>query len=117
MPAYDLPMNETARERLFAERGRLRVELGEPIQAPGQMTYGSQAAAASEVFEQQRDLALRERTERQLGEVEAALRRIEDRTYGRCVACGGPIDPARLDALPWAALCIACQRDGSRARR
>ena len=49
------------RATLDAERERLLAELGEEIQAPGQMTYGSQAAAASQVFEQQRDLALRDR--------------------------------------------------------
>ena len=41
-----------ARSSLEAERGRLLEELGEPIEGPGQMTYGSQAAAASEVFAQ-----------------------------------------------------------------
>ena len=51
---------------LTAERARLLVELGEPIEGPGQMTYGSQAAAASQVFEQQRDLALRERSRAEL---------------------------------------------------
>ena len=46
--------------------------------APGQMTYGSQAAAASQVFEQQRDLALRDRSTAQLALVEAALARLDD---------------------------------------
>ena len=63
-----------ARSNLLAERARLLEELGEPIEAPGQMTYGSQAAAASHVFEQQRDLALRERSRGELEKVEAALR-------------------------------------------
>jgi RNA polymerase-binding transcription factor DksA len=74
------------------------------------MTYGSQAAAASQVFAQQRDLALREAAERRVREVDAALARIDAGTFGRCTACGEPIAEARLDALPWAALCIDCQR-------
>jgi hypothetical protein len=45
---------------LAAERAHLLVELREAIQAPGQMTYGSQAAAATQDVEQQRDLALRD---------------------------------------------------------
>ena len=49
----------------------------EAIQAPGQMTYGSQAAAASQVFEQQRDLALRERASQQLALVDAAIERLQ----------------------------------------
>jgi RNA polymerase-binding transcription factor len=95
---------------LRAERARLQAELAEGIVAPGPMTYGSQAAAASQVFEQQRDLALRERNEQQLAAVEGAIGRLEAGTYGTCVRCGEPIAPARLEALPWAAHCIDCQR-------
>ena len=39
----------------------------------------------------------------------AALRRIEEGTYGTCLDCDDAISPARLAALPWAALCIRCQ--------
>jgi DnaK suppressor protein len=104
------------RVRLEAERTRLKNELGEPIEAPGQMTYGSQAAAASQVFEQQRDLALRDRARKQLAEVEATLTRLDRGTFGRCARCGQPIAPERLEALPWAALCIECQRAGAGRR-
>ena len=52
------------------------------------MTYGSQAAAASQVFAQQRDLALRDRTDQQLELVDAALARLDDGTFGACVRCG-----------------------------
>jgi DnaK suppressor protein len=103
-----------ARQSLLAERARLLAELGEPIEAPGQMTYGSQAAAASHVFEQQRDLALRDRSRIELGQVDSALRRLDDGSYGTCTNCGKPIAPERLDAIPWAPLCIDCARKGSR---
>ncbi|HET8785788.1 MAG TPA: hypothetical protein VFM38_09150, partial [Candidatus Limnocylindrales bacterium] len=79
------------RATLDAERSRLLEELGEAIQAPGQMTYGSQAAAASQVFEQQRDLALRERATQQLALVDTAIERLEDGTFGVCVRCHEPI--------------------------
>jgi RNA polymerase-binding protein DksA len=98
------------RATLVAERDRLRAEVAEGIVAPGQMTYGSQAAAASQVFEQQRDLALRERNEQHLAQVEDALRRLDAGTFGACVRCGKPIAPERLEAIPWAAHCIDCQR-------
>jgi DnaK suppressor protein len=110
------PDLDTARTRLLAERDRLHAELKETVVAPGPMTYGSQAAAASQVFEQQRDLALRERAENQLTLVEAALARIEDGTFGTCRRCGKPIAAERLEALPWAALCIDCQRLEGRGR-
>ena len=101
---------EAARTALLAERDRLRAELSEEILAPGQMTYGSQAAAASQVFEQQRTLALRDRARQQLELVEAALARLETGTFGVCQNCGNAIAAERLEALPWAALCIDCQR-------
>ena len=98
------------RTALLAERDRLRAEVAEGIVAPDPMTYGSQAAAASQVFEQQRDLALRERNEQHLAQVEAALRRLDEGTFGTCASCGRPIAPERLEAIPWAALCIDCKR-------
>src|ERR671918_2664339 len=111
------PNLETARARLLAERDRLNAELDETVVAPDPMTYGSQAAAASQVFEQQRDLALRERAEQQLALVDAALRRLDDGSYGACLRCGKPIAPERLEALPWAAHCIACQSVIDKGRR
>lgn len=113
----DAPDLETARAALEAERQRLVDELGEAIVAPGQMTYGSQAAAASQVFAQQRDLALRDRAEQQLALVDAALARLDAGTYGTCLRCGRPIAAERLAALPWAAHCIECQSAIDRGRR
>jgi RNA polymerase-binding protein DksA len=98
------------RQALVDELARLRTSLGEPIEGPGQMTYGSQAAAATHVFEQQRDLALRDYERSQLALVEQSLARIVDGTYGTCLSCGRPIAEARLEAIPWVALCIDCAR-------
>jgi DnaK suppressor protein len=105
------------RARLVAERTRLVEEIAAAIEVPEQMTYGSQAAAASQVFEQERDLAMRERATQQLEVVDAALARVEDGSYGTCLRCGRPIAPERLDALPWAAHCIECQTIVDRGRR
>ena len=41
--------------------------------------------------------------------IEDALRRIDDGTYGVCRDCGEAIAPARLDAIPWTRVCIACK--------
>ncbi|MDO8485151.1 MAG: TraR/DksA family transcriptional regulator [Candidatus Limnocylindrales bacterium] len=109
--------SETFRAPLTAERARLLEEIGEAIVAPEQMTYGSQAAAASQVFEQQRDFALRDRAIQHLAQVDAALARLDDRTFGRCVRCGRDIAPGRLEALPWAAHCIECQTALDRGQR
>jgi DnaK suppressor protein len=44
-----------------------------------------------------------------LEEVQDALRRIEDGSYGKCAQCGRPIEPARLEAVPWALYCLQDQ--------
>ncbi|NJD28306.1 MAG: hypothetical protein FIA92_08415 [Chloroflexi bacterium] len=94
------------RARLQAEQRRLLELLGEPIEGPGQMTYGSQAAAATHVFEQQRDLALRDQARSELANVRWALEALDRGDYGTCVECGRPIAPERLEAIPWVSLCI-----------
>ena len=100
-----------ARRKLLEERGRLRSEIDdEELVNPEPMTYGSQAAAATQVFDQNRQRALRERAQRELSAVDAALGRIDAGTYGRCTRCGLPIDPERLDALPWTPFDLACAR-------
>jgi RNA polymerase-binding protein DksA len=105
------------RAQLEAERARLVEELGAAIEVPDQMTYGSQAAAASQVFDQQRDLALRDRAIQHLAQIDAAIARLDDGTFGRCARCGRDIAPARLEALPWAVHCIECQTAIDRGRR
>ena len=49
----------------------------------------------------------------------AALRRIEEGAYGECIDCGRPIEPARLEAVPWTPYCLADQEkhDERNARR
>ena len=42
-------------------------------------------------------------------EVQDALRRIQDGTYGVCLECGEPISLKRLQAVPWAKFCVRCQ--------
>ncbi|OGO58764.1 MAG: hypothetical protein A2Z32_09515 [Chloroflexi bacterium RBG_16_69_14] len=101
---------DTIRAALVAERARLAGERAETIVSPDQMTYGSQAAAASQVFAQQRDLALRDRTDHQLILVNDALARLDAGSFGTCPRCGRPIAEERLEALPWAPHCIDCQR-------
>ena len=49
-------------------------------------------------------------SERQrLLQIEDALRRLDEGSYGRCANCAGPINPLRLDAVPWTRFCIDCQ--------
>ena len=66
----------------------------------------------------QRDLAVTtlEAASIRLRETRAALRRIDEGTFGLCVECEEPIRPNRLAAVPFAALCIDCQETADRQR-
>src|SRR5690349_13210865 len=60
-------------------------------------------------LENQEALEVIERTETtEIHQIDAALKRISEGTYGTCDKCGGPIDPRRLKALPTAATCVSC---------
>lgn len=71
---------------------------------------------ANETAEQETMLTLRSTAERQLAHVNEALTLIEAGTYGTCSNCGKPINPARLDALPFSTLCINCQNLADKGR-
>jgi RNA polymerase-binding protein DksA len=60
------------------------------------------------------DYTLGENSEQVLAEINTALKRIEDGTYGTCVVCGNEIAPERLEAYPWASLCIDDARKAER---
>ena len=56
-----------------------------------------------------------ERDAKLLRDVQRALTRVAERTYGTCVECEEEISLKRLQALPWAALCLTCQEDADRS--
>ncbi len=72
------------------------------------------ADTATETYDRELDYTLEENSEHVLRDIDAALRRIEDGTYGTCTNCGKQIPEERLEARPWATLCIDCQRDRER---
>ena len=99
---------------LEAERDRLQQEINRAdldIEADdGRAGYGNHMADdATEIFEQEKNAGLQRDQQILLEQVEDALRRIENGTYGFCQRCGRPIDAARLKALPTATLCYECK--------
>ncbi len=104
-------LHEKLKKQLKEENKRLKTELSAfQVNDRGAIGYSThQADDATEAFEQAKGLTLRQNTERLLQQVESALARFDDGTYGLCCDCGRPIDPARLEALPYAQLCLACQ--------
>jgi DnaK suppressor protein len=63
------------------------------------------------------DLVLSAQARAAAAEIDRALEKIQNGTYGLCEQCGEPIPEARLQALPQAALCVACKSGGLSSRR
>lgn len=76
-----------------------------------------QADVGTETFNRERDLSILERVEAELDDVEHALRRLDDGTYGTCEACGRPIDDGRLEAMPAARFCVEDQSKAEQEAR
>ena len=100
-------------------RADLRNQLGELGANPdedsletGDFDFGF-ADSAQSTAERGKVLALIDRLRGQLGDVERAMRKIEDGTYGRCERCGELISAERLEALPYSTLCVSCKQKES----
>jgi RNA polymerase-binding transcription factor DksA len=79
----------------------------------GSLNYDSNFADTSQVTAERGEAeALAGELKEALAEVEGALERVENGTYGQCARCGQPISPARLEAKPAAQLCITCASRG-----
>jgi DnaK suppressor protein len=108
----DVTMNlETYRALLLQKRGEL---LGgsKPLQWTMENNSGRQGDMADQASgnnEVHIQLKLKQTDAKILQAIEDALRRIDDGTYGVCRDCGEAIAPARLDAIPWTRVCIACK--------
>lgn len=68
------------------------------------------AETASVTTDRVIDYSLEASEKRVLAAIDAALGRIDEGTFGKCERCGEPIEPDRLEALPWATLCIEDKR-------
>jgi DnaK suppressor protein len=107
MRAMDPKLVEDARLTLESERERLVRGLAEEVEHP-RVSHGAQTAAATEVSESQRGQQLRDKEAVHLVQIEGALARIAAGKFGNCESCGKPINPDRLEALPWAVDCVDC---------
>ncbi len=107
-----MPRDEARLRRMLeAERARLTTELSHyEIASRRNLGLGNHIADdGTDAFEQAASLALQRNQERLLAEVERALQKLDEGTYGLCERCGTEIDFARLKAIPYATYCIHCQ--------
>jgi DnaK suppressor protein len=119
----DLMDAEIARQRLEEERVRLQQVRSDQHESDesqsgslGELSHMDQhqADVGTETFEREKDLSILENVEAELADIEHALARLNDGTYGTCEACGRPIDEARLEALPATRLCLQDQAQAER---
>jgi RNA polymerase-binding protein DksA len=82
--------------------------------AEGDKSYTDLGDRASGGFEDEITAGLLSIESAQLEEIEGALERIENKTYGICAACGNPIPQARLEILPFAKRCLTCEGNKER---
>ena len=103
---------EDMRDRLHKRKKVLvkQVEIESTKVLPTDMTGKDRADLAYDYEYRAHRTALLNRLEEQADEVDKALKRIEEGTFGVCSNCGDMIMPERLDALPHAAFCIKCQQ-------
>lgn len=95
----------TQERQLYSQLGSIQSEVREDG-----VGYSNHIAdAASEVFEQARNVSLLQQLRRSYEDVQRALGKFEDATYGICESCGALVDIARLEALPSARYCVTCQ--------
>jgi DnaK suppressor protein len=113
----------TMKRRLVAMQNDLRGDLASDVAAlarelddKGEDTTPSQhpADVASDLYAREEMVTEELTLARDLGQVDEALERLANGTYGVCVDCGQRIAPERLAALPQAARCITCQRRSER---
>jgi len=99
---------EEERARLNNEHVQLEADSGGHERREGS-PFGKREEEAAESAELEKRLALETRIKHQMVQVERALDKIEEGNYGTCDNCGEPIGEARLEALPWASLCLKCK--------
>jgi DnaK suppressor protein len=99
---------DKTRKHLEAERGRLQGIRDRLLADPAS---GELDGATSE---QEKNQSILEHVNDDLAAAEDALERLDAGTYGSCLACGEPIEPARLEALPFARYCVQDQAAAER---
>ena len=113
--------SERFREALLDERKRVEHALAslrdqhpgsldEEVEEIAATSDNHLAETATATLGREIDYTLGENSEQVLADIDSALRRIDDGTYGTCVNCGREIPLQRLDAYPAASLCIDCRR-------
>jgi RNA polymerase-binding protein DksA len=113
----------TSRDLLLAEQERTQARIQALEREFADIAEAASSAGTDDehdpegatlAFERQHTAALLDQAREQLAAIEAALRKLQDGSYGTCQRCGQPIGPARLAARPSATTCLPCAQPRSR---
>jgi DnaK suppressor protein len=108
----------TERRRVEAAIEYLHTETPGSLEDETEEILGSvdnhMAESATPTLDREIDYTLEENAEQVLKQIDRALGRIDEGTYGACEVCGKEIPAERLEARPWATLCIDHQREAER---
>lgn len=101
------------RATLEAERISLRSQLDELTAAPrdpvASVSFGKRVGeGTTQAVERIAQVDAAKNLDAKLRDVERALAKLDEGSYGVCDWCGGPVSTERLEAIPWAVLCIGC---------
>jgi DnaK suppressor protein len=101
------------RRTLEAERDALRAQLGELTAAPrdpmAAVSFGKRVGeGTTQAVERIAQVATAKSLDAKLRDVERAIAKLDDGTYGVCDGCGDPVGRDRLEAIPWAVRCVTC---------
>ena len=103
-------IQQLLRARLEEVQARL-AELAKPPEAGTGIGFGKRIGdGTNEAITRRNEIGVGKSLEVTEEKLERALAKLEDGSYGRCDKCGGPIAPARLEAVPESVLCIDCAR-------
>jgi DnaK suppressor protein len=98
-------------EKLKAERERVLLEVGRLREAFDSEVDGDVDEGDPNFAEREKVMALVNGLGRKLESIDKALQQAQNGTYGICERCGEPIDPARLEVMPEATLCVRCKAE------
>ena len=114
----DVARLEAEKRKAEAEIARLKLYLGAEVEPSGGGEDDDSVDAASAIYEREKTFALIGNLQDKILSIENALRLVKKGSYGICETCGQKIDPARLEIVPHATLCVRCQaRAEASARR
>ncbi len=101
---------EPVRDTLLAKRAELLDELGQ-LEAPpgerGEIAFGKRVGEGTAMaVDRLSQVAVHDKLQVMMADVDRALAKLDEGSYGTCDECGGPVGEGRLEVLPWATLCV-----------